>query len=1012
MESNSSCEDMNCKNGNSCQMSITNGSDPAGRSVRCLCRGRWAGPTCERELRLSVFSIQSELVLLELKHTTPSGQESQQSIDFQIEEFTVFLWNKKSMNSCRILQMLPESVKDEKVQLKGLEKEEKYVACVSNGHIDSCSFYSDQRKMENLSNQTNCLEIVMLLHGDKSSYMHIIATVCVTAVFLLVLGIFLYVHRRSLILRLCFHIVCCRSCRCCRSISRTNKSENVWRTCKRMHEASSDVLMSDDIPIDFEEFEAENDLSSPIYSCDDFQNIDSSREMFDARLLPYGDTSVDSYDALPKQTKENCALLYENQDIISPVYSPQDHNVMKLAFVEDDLFSQKHEQRGNEHNATEDLDTRADQEEKLFQCAQIGNKVLDLQRYSTLQTSPPLQQSYLSHLDLINHPFSSHTLPSRFRQRTSIKHFDNGHTDYYPPQRRRSLFTYGDPTPLLAPPSQGTPSMVDFDLIHPTRHASPVPFPFLTSTTPHDTSPEIEYSDASGDYRYPPVTSTYTLPRQNRTFRDHPTRSITAHDIKMRNLRFPRYKRPLSMPNEFFFQAPTVGASFPHHRFNFPTTEPVQPYFGPNFNDLNNLTCPSSYIPRSKTFQVKRDRYHSITDSLTSRQNQQQMPFLYNKHSADLPSSFSPFELQAKNYEMQPFTNTLPKAKKPKMSFDHQDLDDTINVQRFSSHSLPRAAKRKPTVTANTARRPRQLSLKTHALDFPQSASFTPTKFPTKIDNPIHLTYSFQDTLQSSRSFPNSPSLPQPPNPVKAFINHFENNLFSRSADPNKKFENQEFIDLKSPLADEKDQPKGSGKTKKNSKWPKNRMSNGSKKGADFICLADNSYKCFFKTDIDAHGAEQENTADFPLPRSSSSSSLPISEEFPKQSDSDFDKTPQAAKPKTRSGIVRSSHVPRDDSISCFAENTVNLVTPFCSESFSFKTGQKQTMHYTDVPRSRSFGAPCVEETEDITSGGKRRPNVSTKELKFNKNSLVTDLPFDAELEPRTEEPKEWELIV
>ncbi|KAK3785785.1 hypothetical protein RRG08_031020 [Elysia crispata] len=1015
MEFNSTCDELDCQNSNSCQMSITNDSETSGLNARCACRGRWAGPKCELELHLSALTIQSQSVLLALQEVAPNAPEtrdvaSPSETDLHLEELTLFLWDMNSTDICRLLHLSRHNVENGELHAKGLERGRRYLLCVSNGHLDSCSSVTGLN-MEYLPKEPNCVELITMLDNRDSQYIKILIVTCVTAIFLLALIVFMYLHRRTIVCQMCLHVLFCRRRNCCRS---RWKHTNTRRMRKEMRKLSGNVLMPDDIPVDFEEFEGENDLCSPMYSCDGLGYMESNSTLTDLKP-PSRPTSLDVGTVIGDQTnKDPCALLYDNQDLITPIYSPQDHNVMKLAFLEEDWTSGNQGEVDNQERIGDSV-FMPRPEDALFLHPQVENSV-----FATLQAGLPLHQSYPSEFYGTENPaLHSQTLPRRFLPTTSPPIFP--HTYSTNRKRPSSFSSYSSQYPAYMPSKLATPNCEfspDVDPFLDFQNELPLNPPAAISPNlanrGGELSPEIEYSDASGDYQYFLKPKTMTLRQQRNLIRNQHRHSFIGRDVMLRNPKFARsarYNRPFSMPAGQVFLPPSV-ASTPRDPPSFDSFSGANhPCLQSDFRYLERLARPLSYIPSVNGFPYTNPY---VMDPLEWRYRQRGKPSLFKQRSCRTPSpNYMEFQKSFPLEEICTSNHTLPRAKKPKLPHQHVSFDDPDTGDNFASHTLPRARKSKSSLTPRTAKRPQHLSLRGHATNLPRRPKSAQLTFPTANYNLLNQPCNPQKPSESSTSLPSSPSKPTSSKSAKTLISHIENSLFFRknTKDPGSKSENQEFLDLQSPLVEDRARPSSKGKSKKKSRSTSFRILSNSS-GSEFTSLADNTYKCFFKTEEEESEAE-EDKEDISLSRTSSSSHHTC-DEISTKSENDADSALSNTKSVSKSSTKRPFSL--SDSISCFAEDTVNLVTPFCTEIDSPASEPDEEDTYNDVSSIRASSETL--KTEDIFDEGRAGNELGSFSEETRKNydgvmgTELEPLYFVAEPEYWTDQPEEWEVML
>ena len=1014
-------------------MTFTNGSMTSELSARCLCRGRWAGPKCELELHLSALSIHPKTISLHLQEVAPPPSTSNENshrdpAGFHVTELTLFLWNTNSSHVCRLLQLWPDRVTDGKLRVEGLDRGQEYVACVANGHLDSCSFFTDNGR-EFPSKESNCVTLITPLHNHIILDRYIILVACVGLVFLLFLFGFFYLHRRTLVVQLCLHVLCCRRCRCCRSRWFNGKNDNAInrRMRKQLREVSGDVLMPDDIPVDFEEFEGENDLCSPMYSPDGFGFTESDTTLSDFKSTPHRPNSLGLKTMVPFQNPtDHDAFLYENQDLITPIYSPTDQNVMKLAFLEDDWVPANTGGQIINHErweCTNDTGFLTEPEDISSRRLSLGKGVRGLQGHPTLHGRFPLRKSCLSQPDVTKHSFfSSGALPTRFLPTTTRQSALHSYTMHR--LRPSSFSAYSTKRPAFLPitpiyqerePAHGV------DMLHNTRDVSP--FSIRSPTLPdcvsnrRDISPEIEYSDASGDYRYPALPDIQTVGGQKRKrLLRHSSMDYNVSYRHPKVSRSARYNRPLSMPTEHFLQTPTLaGLSFNAYPHLHPITRRDNPYIPARLGYFSNQNPPFPLIPRPNGLRYSANP-DIIPDPIPWSHQQRERRFLPKQNTFD--SAFLQPHPSPKSEEAFPMTNTLPRAKKPKFPKVHVAFDDATVVNPFSSHTLPRSTKCKPSARSEFARRPHQLSLRNQALDLSQRPRPPPLTFPALLDHPQNRLPRTENPPELFLSLPGSPTKPPSSKPVRTLISHFENNLFSRnSSKPNQnKSEIQEFIDLQSPLAEDRTRSSSRGRSslKKRTRPISHRMYN--RGGNQFTSLADDTYKCFFQTE-NSNPDRTKQKSHFPGTATLSSSFLTCDENSIRSetdADSALSKTASIFSSSARHPAIprntKHAQIPRSTSISCFAEDTVNLVTPFCTEDDSPKSEAGDDDTYNDVLSLQASSETLPTESH---SGDGLLGKESLDENSLDKvGTELEPLRFVASPDFEADEPKEWEIML
>ncbi|RUS91479.1 hypothetical protein EGW08_000803 [Elysia chlorotica] len=1007
-------------------MSFTN--ETSALSAHCLCRGRWAGPKCELELRLSALTIQSHSVLLTLHEIAPNGPDPSLGTpstanSFHVQELTLFFWNTNYSDVCRMIQLSPSDVTNGKIHVKGLERGQRYLFCVSNGHLESCSSVTDTN-FESRSREPNCIELRTPLHSPKVLHIEVVIVTCVAAMLVLTLFVFCYLHRRSLVCQLCLHVVCCRRCSCCRALWTHRKDANTRRMRnKQRRGVSSDVLMQDDIPMDFEEFEGENDLCSPIYSGDAQGYFESNSTIHDLKLVSrpssLGIKTTDSSHT----DRDHCALLYENQDLITPIYSPQDHDVMKLAFLDDDwALGNPGEFDHQNHIRCSDFITQP--RDSLF-----SPPLKDNGKFATLQAGFPLHHIYhpMEPRGIESSLWSCQTMPRRFTPTTSPPIFP--HSFSMNRKRPASFSSYSSRYPAhlsskSETPTEGCASDVGFSLDF--RNKLPLNLPTCSSSNPvyrgNDISPEIEYSDASGDYRYPPGPKNRTLCNQSNIIRNQRRNSCIDQDVKLRNFKLSnpaRFNRPLSMPIGRIL-TPDLASSSTDHYFGDRFSSTNYPYFQPNFKYLSGLTSPPTYTPSVNGFPYTSPH---ATDPHAWRYHLRDEPFLFKQRSIDPDSqSYNQFQMNSLPRDVGSYNNTLPRAKKSKMSHPHVSFNDAKTSDVFVSHTLPRIAKPGSSVSAKSAKRPQQLSLRGHVMGLPQAHRPRSVHLtaPTVIGNPQSQVCTPQTKPpESSVSLPSSPSKQPSSRPAKSLMSHIESTLFPRKSAKESaatiRRENQEFLDLKSPVAEDRTKSHSKGRSRKKAGSTSFRiLSSGSSSGSEFTSLADSSYKCFFRTEEAQPVAEEAEDPEEVTSSNTSSSSHHMCDETANKSRQGSDSAISSTKSTSKSRLEKS--FPRSDSISCFAEDTVNLVTPFCTDVDTPTSEPDEEDTYNDVNSIRLSSETLKTEgafdESRVGSGDLFLLEKTGEDCKELEGTELERLYFVAEPEYWTDQPEEWEVML
>ncbi|GFO09628.1 hypothetical protein PoB_003613300 [Plakobranchus ocellatus] len=1028
---NFTCGHLDCQNSNPCIRSVINSSQSSAKSegsARCLCRGKWAGSRCQLELRLSLSTISSRGAVMTLRGAVPFAASASSSSfsDFEIlhlEEFTIFLWPLNSSNVCLLLQLFPQDIENGNIRVKGLERGQGYLACIANGHIDSCSFYTHSSS-ETLALESNCINLITPFEDSTPLAIEVIILPCAVVIFLVFLAAILYLHRRTLLLQMCLHILRCRCCKHCRTKYRLKQSR--LNRCERRpkREVSGDFLMPEDIPVDFEEFEAENNMSSPIYSCDATFSMQSNTLLSESRSLP---CTPYAFNMDGKDTD----FLYENQNLISPIYSPQGHNVMKLAFLEDDLGPDYSTQQCSQYleHMEPCNETFAYLSQPKDTSSYIGSKAerLDSKQKALCQKSV-YRQDYRSQPDINTLPYSepithftSPFMPSTqsFLPKITARH-----------QRPLSFSCYGSRHTGFLPTSFNetlTSNQQDADLFHRPRGAISTGFS-LTSKSIHvntlstgkDISPEIEYSDASGDYRYPPLSDLgeYHFDQNRWKPRIRHSHSFIGHNVDYRHPKLSksaRYNRPFSLPANHAIQMPFLISPVKNQPSVYANHHPIF-YNNSARPPTNNLL--SLNMPHRNKYRHSLDRGGIDSQLSLNRQNFNIAPFSSSQQNLETGQEETNQIPRDPSQDQMFLPNTLPRSLKPKFSQHRVTFDsDSAYTDHFASNTLPRAHKSKLSVPLNSPRRPEHLSLRTNALSlFPQPKQFLlGSCHPPEVDPGTHQKPmpSIRKLSDGSLSTSGSSSKSSKGKPVKSLISHFENNIFFRKTPrPTKtKDDQQEFLDLQSPLAEERME----GRTKRHKVGKKKSRSSSFKKNTrkDFTSLADNSFKCFFEKD---NGEPTQGNGEYkPVPITLTV--LSTCEEPLNKSDTEADSAISITKSVSRS-TGQCPVFASNNSISCFAEDAINLVTPFLTEEASSSHDDDEEDTYNDVlsiqASSETLRTEYEGETQCGANGNSKTDNMQAEQ--YSVECLESEMQplqqFKSDLGYENAEPKEWEIML
>lgn len=306
-----------------CQSSLFN--DTPSEKAYCSCRGQWGGLRCELRLFVTVQFVASQVVALKLRGRSSDGHKKAHTTDnLFVSEVTVAVWNFNVSDQCLLLQqnMSAKNV----IILNGLDKEQEYLVCIANGFMDSCLFF--QQQLLNISKLSTCIYFETKQFDVESLDIGFIAVPSGVVIFIIVIIIFLYCQRHSLFVQLCLNKVCCRNCYCIRK--RIQRRQCLTH---RHRDVSGDMLMPGDVSMDFESISEAHTRATGESNCrrTHSSNASSTSRRSACSIDPDGSMTI------PASMDHN-TFLYENQSLIPPLYSPQDHKVMTLTYIDDDFI--------------------------------------------------------------------------------------------------------------------------------------------------------------------------------------------------------------------------------------------------------------------------------------------------------------------------------------------------------------------------------------------------------------------------------------------------------------------------------------------------------------------------------------------------------------------------------------------------------------------------------------------------------------------------------------------------
>lgn len=781
-----------CENSNVCHISLINGT--VSGHAYCTCRGEWAGPRCEARIYISAQYVTTGTVTLEMRGVTSSGLEEAWKLkDLHISEMTVALWNLNISGQCLLLQ---KEHAENVIVLEGLARDQEYIVCVANGFADSCSSFR-QRPL-NATSLSNCIHFQTKLFDEAHFDVGLIVVPCAIVIFIIAICIFFYCNRHSLLVQLCLNKVCCRSCYRCRRHAR--------RSQRTKRDTSGRGLMTPDLVADFESLSEAHSLAvtDPGRGRTHSSNASSSASRRSA-------CSLEPDAAAPGLTSlDQSSFLYEDQSLVKPIYSPQDHKIMTLTYLDED--------------------------------------------FSNVSSEYP-DSNYLDSAYPADHQQNS-TTEKRF--------LEDGIIDFHNVEQQLNIpWPFGQAESLSQLPCNGLPQ----EATSSSQFTGPVKQQYLHH--PH---------------LHRPYDKRHILQHQPRSYHTRLRSSQAEPAVKFRDTGQARLRqRPYSLPFKLSDNSPSEERalhSIPHNG-----------YHPRHANRTSLMQSDMNMIPSVRFVSQKKDQGISSTFGVNSTRV---------NHLLSSPIRY----------------RSILKEERPEVTYTPGRYGDN---EAYMSNTLPRSKKQKfvsPFAVNNDISGP-SLSLAADKWSLP----VTPSRRPRWLDIPNGTTglclsnRSQLDLLeQSARTAAETAKEAAMPSEfrshskhVRSLISYFENNLsFLRLSKSNRATgEEEEFRDLQSPLAEERN--KGSKKS---------RRSNGRRKKLPSTDSTRNSVASDAPI-FEGHPSEHI------LPPFSNDSGDEVGDENTSTDVSD------------ESSLASFMSQNGGSAISCYDDDDTNLVTPFVTEDSS-----------------------------------------------------------------------------